>query len=99
MTNPNFRHRDQPLPLEDVRFDDEFWTPRIAANREHGIRFQYAQLEQVWAIQALDLQSRPLTIPKAAWGGTPPPLPEAGSGGSPGSASGSVPEPEATSGP
>jgi DUF1680 family protein len=64
------RRRYRPLPLGAVSFEDGFWAPRIEASRGRGIPFQYAQLERVGAIQALDQKPRPLSIPKGAWGGS-----------------------------
>ncbi len=58
------------LPLQDVQFEDSFWAPRLGANRKRGIAFQFAQLQRIGAIQALDQQPRPLSIPRSAWGGT-----------------------------
>lgn len=63
------RHYQAPPPSA-VSFEDEFWAPRIKANRERGLEFQFAQLERIGAIQALDQQPRPLTIPRGPWGGT-----------------------------
>lgn len=67
-TNPKRLYK--PLPLQDVRFEDSFWAPRLEANRKRGIAFQLAQLEKVGAIQALDQKPRPLSIPWKGWGTT-----------------------------
>lgn len=65
------RRRYNAPPPSAVSFEDEFWAPRLKANRERGLEFQFAQLERVGAIEALDLVRRPLKIPKGEWGGTP----------------------------
>jgi DUF1680 family protein len=63
------RRYTSPSPSA-VHFEDEFWAPRLEANRKRGLEFQFAQLERIGAIEALDLAPRPLKIPKGPWGGT-----------------------------
>ena len=52
------------LPLRDVTLDDTFWTPRLNTNRAVTLPFLYRQLERVGAVEGLDLQPRPLRIPR-----------------------------------
>lgn len=56
--------RFSPLPLQNVTLDDQFWRPRLEVNRTATLPFLYDQLERVGAIRALDLQPRPLTVPR-----------------------------------
>ena len=35
----------ESLPISDVALDDEFWSPRVEANRDVTIAHQYDQLE------------------------------------------------------
>ncbi|MDX2004773.1 MAG: glycoside hydrolase family 127 protein [Meiothermus sp.] len=67
---PSPRRRYRPLPLGAVGFEDQFWAPRLRANRQRGIAFQFEQLERIGAVQALDQQPRPLAIPWRGWGTT-----------------------------
>ncbi len=56
MTNPTRRY---PVPLEDVQINDQFWAPRIAANRESGLWAVYDQLESTGRLDAYHLDWRP----------------------------------------
>lgn len=65
MTDPvNNSLRFTPLPLQSVTLGDHFWPPRLEVNRTATLPFLYGQLERVGAIDALDLQPRPLRIPR-----------------------------------
>lgn len=59
-----------PLPLGAVHFEDVFWAPRLRTNRERTIAQQFAQLEAVGTIEALEQRPGPLRMPITAWGGT-----------------------------
>ncbi|WP_216322882.1 glycoside hydrolase family 127 protein [Deinococcus aestuarii] len=67
----NDRLRFTPLPLQDVTLNDRFWRPRLEVNQTTTLPFLYGQLEKVGAIRALDLQPRPLIIPRQPSGVTP----------------------------
>ncbi len=62
------------LALAKVIIEDQFWSPRIAVNRDRGIEIQYRQLERVGAIDALDLSRppSPLPIPPSSFNGVTP---------------------------
>jgi hypothetical protein len=69
MAKPKRRYHS--LPLQQVHLDDPFWSPRQKVNRERSIAYQFAQLERVGIIEALDQKPRPLKIPlNPAWQGT-----------------------------
>ena len=63
--------RFSSLPLQSVTLSDHFWRPRLEANRTATMPFLYGQLEQEGTIRALDLQPRPLTLPRHPNGTTP----------------------------
>ncbi len=56
-------NQPQPLALAKVSIEDQFWSPRIAVNRDRGIEIQYHQLERVGAIDALDFSQPPSPLP------------------------------------
>jgi DUF1680 family protein len=47
--------RLSPVSFADVRIDDRFWAPRIAANRERTIPCNYKQCKETGRIDALKL--------------------------------------------
>ncbi len=42
--------RLQPVPVNAVRFEDEFWAPRLRVNREITLPEQYKQCEETGRI-------------------------------------------------
>src|SRR5437762_2012213 len=42
----------KPVPLTDVRIEDEFWSPRLRINREQTIPYEYRQCKQTGRIDA-----------------------------------------------
>lgn len=49
----------QPIPHENVVFQDQFWQPRLKMNREQTIPFQYEQCKQTGRIDAFKLEWKP----------------------------------------
>jgi uncharacterized protein len=49
----------KPVPLTDVRIDDEFWSPRLRITREQTIPYEYRQCKQTGRIDAFRLDWRP----------------------------------------
>jgi uncharacterized protein len=49
----------KPVPLTDVRIDDEFWSPRLRISREQTIPYEYRQCKQTGRIDAFRLDWRP----------------------------------------
>jgi DUF1680 family protein len=48
-----------PLSFTDVSIEDEFWAPRLRANRERTIPIEYAQLQDTGRLEALRLNWKP----------------------------------------
>jgi hypothetical protein len=59
MTANHPLRRYQPLPLTQVTVDDEFWAPRMRANRERTLPAVYRQLKETGRIDAFRLDWRP----------------------------------------
>ena len=58
------RRQLQPLPFTSVRFDDQFWSPRLDINRKVTIPHIYQQLETTGRVSAFDLDfQRPVPAP------------------------------------
>lgn len=53
----------EPVALREVTIQDRFWAPRLRANRERGIAFQFGQIRKAGAIDALDLSRPPGPLP------------------------------------
>jgi hypothetical protein len=51
--------RYEPIPLTQVSLDDEFWTPRLRANRERTLPAVYRHLKETGRIDAFRLDWRP----------------------------------------
>lgn len=61
---PSTKRKLTPVPFTQVRFDDDFWAPRIETNRTVTLRHIYKMLEETGRIGAFDLNfERDLTTP------------------------------------
>lgn len=61
---PNVQPQLQPVPFTQVTFEDAFWAPRLAANRNVTIPHLYEQLQKTGRISAFDLNfTRPVPTP------------------------------------
>lgn len=61
---PSVRRQLTPVPFVNVAFDDEFWAPRLMANRTVTIPHVYRQCEATGRISAFDLNfQRPVPSP------------------------------------
>ncbi len=51
--------KNTPLHFTNVRIQDAFWAPRLAANRQQGLDRVYEQLQKTGRIEAYDLDWSP----------------------------------------
>ncbi len=49
----------RPLPLEEIRIDDPFWTPRLETNRKVTLPWIHRHLKETGRLPAFDLKWRP----------------------------------------
>jgi DUF1680 family protein len=67
-TQTPIRRAFAPVPFTAVTIDDEFWTPRVRANRERTIPIEYDQCRSTGRIDALRLDWEPgKPIPHYFW--------------------------------